>query len=139
MKHGTSPKTLESSHTRPSSSADVHPSPFAAHHRATMAAIRAELAAEFGDDFSASFTPEEQADAERAFDEANRQASAEAFAIGVAAAALKAERPAVRDDLPALVVLERLEREHQRALAQRDARIAELETENRALRTQSAA
>jgi hypothetical protein len=102
VKHVTPPKTPESSHTRPPSSADVRPSPFAAYHRATMAAIRPELAAEFGADFFATFTPAELVDAERAFDEARDRASAEAFAIGIEAAALKAPGPALRDDLPAL-------------------------------------
>jgi hypothetical protein len=105
-----------------------------------MAQIAAELATEYaGADFFASFDPAELVDAAHAWDEASQRASAEAFAIGVEAAALKAQRPALRDDLPALVVLERLEHEHERETAGLKARVAELETDNRALRTQGAA
>jgi hypothetical protein len=112
-----------------------------------MARIRAELAA---DTLAADLTLEDRATAEQAWDEANRLDSAEAFAQGVVCAAQLDQHYRrgllLRDDLPAQLVIDRQQLEHDHELADRDAIIARQqatidaqEAEIRNLRAQSTA
>jgi hypothetical protein len=100
---------------------------FADFHAAMMANIAADLAAE---DLYGSLSPADRTVAEQAWDEANLEQSAEAFAQGVAWAAQLAELSRrgilLRDDLPTQLMLDRWQVEHDRELADRDTLIAEL-------------
>jgi hypothetical protein len=112
-----------------------------------MARIAADLAAE---DLFVDLTPEDRAVAEQAWDDANFEQSAAAFAQGVEWAAqldrLYRRGLILRDDLPAQLVIDRQQLEHDRELADRDAIIARQqatidaqEAEIRNLRAQSSA
>jgi hypothetical protein len=112
-----------------------------------MARIAADLAA---DSLVTDLAPDDRATAEQAWDDANLTDSAATFAQGVAWAAqldqLYRRGLVLRDDLPAQLIIDRQQLEHDRELADRDALIARLqatidtqETEIRNLRVQSTA
>jgi hypothetical protein len=148
------PATSLSSHNRPALSASARQRPVTAgenvfenFHRAQIARIQADLAAVA---LEVDLTSEDRIVAEQAWDEANLEQSAAAFAQGVEWAAQLTELSRrgliLRDDLPAQLVIDRQQLEHDRELADRDAliawqqsTIATLTAENRDLRETSSA